>query len=585
MKKLLSILLALAMVMSLSATALASGEASGESSAEEDTGPKAALVFTDDGEDTENEQTDGFALTYFTGGKKADGGISGFLFTSESSDAAFYFAELSEDTGAFYTIGGTGANIAPADYDVSPEAVDFLKSVGVDGFDSAIVLGDAQLAETCKPVISAKGYSYLTIEGALLLADGAARSAFYSDVVGGSTVPGPGMGMSSGVQEPVVIVRRSLLETTGGGKVDSEITVTSSGGRARGIQPQGKSITYLYDSTIVSHTWGAWSTDSARNCLDLVAWRSLGQSQGGYGAYADTNCRLFLYGSTVMGSSDGIVASNDGEIYAAASDSDQNSTELRAVMEKTGAPRDVSWKDYADDASGEMMDSTIMGGQTAVQFHMPDQGHSGAGNKRTGTLYMDGGALVTDESLISGGVDGLTAYNRHYAGACIVTKSTQANMLLDGTTMDSWNGVLVHTMINSDPNVNNIADGDVAPGSNITFRRMDVSGDIIHDDYQRELRLVLDGTTLTGGIFSNTCEDWNALCEAEFDGEYILNPDGYDTVWGVSVTLCDGAVWNVTEVSVVSELIINDGCTVNGVITENANGTLTVSPLSSGEAS
>jgi hypothetical protein len=578
MKKLLAILMALALTMSLSVTGFASGEASGDTAATEDTGPKAAIVLGDEGELADDEQTDGFDLTFFQGGAKADTGVSGFLFTSDNSDAAFYFSELSEDTGAFYTIGGTGDNVALDQYGSDETAVAWLTALGQTGFDSAIILGDAQQADACDPVISAKGYTYLNIEGTLVLADGAGRSAFYSDVVGGTTVAGPGAGgMSQGTQEPVVVVRSSLLETTGGSDIAGEINVTSTGGRARGIQPQGKSITYLYDSAIVSHTWGAWSTDSARNCLDFIAYRSLGLSQGGYGAYADTSCRLFLYGSTVMGSSDGIVASNDGEIYAVSSDDTRNTTELRAVMEKTSTTRDLSWQDY-DAAEGETMASTIEGGQTAVQFHMPDQGGSGAKNTRKATLYMEGGALVTDESLIPDGFDSLTAYAQRYAGACIVTKSTQASILLNGTTMDSWAGVLIHTMINSDSNVNNIADGDEALGSDITLQNMDVTGDVINDDYQRALRLTLDNTTLTGAIYSNTCDDWNEFSTALLEGEYILNPDGYDTIWGVELTLCNGAVWNVTETSVVADLIINDGCMVNGVISENADGTLTVSP-------
>ena len=586
MKRFLAILMALAMLLCLSVTSLASDEASDET-AEEEAGPKAVIVIGDEGEDPAQEQTDGFTLDYFADGGLTDEALSGFMYTSESSDAALYYSEVSEDNGGvFFTIGGTGANVSPDEYGLSETALAWLADLGIEAFDSGIVLGDDQVADSCEPVISAKGYTYLNITGLMLLDEGAARSAFYSDVTGGTTVAGPGsVGGQQGSETPIVVVRDSLLETLGGSAADGEISVGNTGSRARGIQPQGKSITYLYDSAIVSHTWGAWSTDSARQALDFVAYRSLGQSQGGYGAYADTSCRLFLYGSTAMGSSDGIVASNDGEIYAVSSDSELNSTELRAIMEKTSNARDLSYLDYLDGEAGDVMDSCIMGGQTAVQFHMPDQGHSGAGNTRKATLYMNGGSLVTDASLIAGGVDSLAAYNANYAGACIVTKSTQTSVLLIGTEMESWNGVLVQCTINSDSNVNDIADGDEAPGSDFTFQDMDVTGDIVHDDYQRALRLTLANTTLTGAIYSKTCEDWNELCNAEFDGEYILNPDGYETIWGVELTLTDGAVWNVTETSVVTNLVINDGCTVNGIITENADGTLTVSPLSSGEAS
>ena len=584
MKKLLSVLLALAMLLGLAVAGFASGEASGETAAAEDTGPKAAFVFGDDGEDVEDEQTGNYDLTFFGGGAAEEDAIYGFLFTSDGSDAAFLYSEPRENT-VDYTIGSDAANIPLGKNGESETAAAFLQGVGVEAFDSAILLGDDQNASSCPPVISAKGWTNLTITNTLILAAGAGRSAFYSDVSGGTTVAGPGaMGGQQGNEEPVVIVSNSLLETTGGAGTGGEISVGSSGGRARGIQPQGKSITYLFNSAIVSHTWGAWSTDSARQNLDLVAWRSLGLSQGGYGAYADTSCHLFLYGSTLMGSSDGIVASNNGEIYAVASDNEMSSTDLRALMGKSDA-RGLCWTDCTDGLGAETMDSVIMGGQAAVQFHMPDMGHSGGRSTVTATLYMQGGSLVTDESLLQNGFDGLAAYNRRYAGACIVTKSTQANILLDGTEMDSWNGVLIHTMINSDSNVNNVADGDEAPGSDITLMNMDVTGDIVHDDYQRRMRLTLSGTTLTGAIYSNTVDDWNAYCEAECDGSYILNPEGYDTVWGVELTLSEGAVWNVTAPSRLTDLVINDGSVLNGTITENDDGTLTVSPLETADAS
>ena len=585
MKKYLAILLALCLCVSLGVSGFASGEASdasGEASAE-DTGPKAAIVLGDEGEDAESEQTEGFTFTWFDGGVLDNDGVRGFLFESDSSGAALLYSEPRENTVDF-TIGGDAANIAIGDYPVSGEAAEFLAGVGVDTFDSAIILGDDAAADSCPPVISAKGWTNLNIEDTLVLAAGAARSAFYSDVSGGSTVPGPGaMGGAQGNEAPVVVVSNSLLETTGGGDIDGEISVGNSGGRARGIQPQGKSVTYLYNSAIVSHTWGAWSTDSARQGLDFIAWRSLGLSQGGYGAYADTSCHVFLYGSTLIGSSDGVVASNNGEVYATSSDDTANTTELRAIMGRTSNIRDLSWEDNPAGAD-DVTESVIMGGQTAVQFHMPDMGHSGARNQTQATLYMDGGVLKTDESLIKDGFDGIAAYNQRYAGACIVTKSAQVKAVLKGVEMDSWNGELIHTMINSDSNVNDIADGDETIGSDITLIDMDVTGDIVHDDYQRELYLTLDNTTLTGAIYCNTWEDWNAMAEAEFDGNYILNPDGYDTWWGVTLTLSGNSVWNVTDVSVVTDLILNDGATVNGVITENADGTLTISPAAASSA-
>lgn len=581
MKKLFALVLALVMLLSLGVTGFAaSDEASAET--EEDDGLDAAVTMGDNGELTEREMTENFTLDFFDGGEKTASGIVGFRFESADPTVNFYFSELEEDKGDFYTIGGGAANLTPADsgYDFTEKAVDFMKSVGAESFDSAVLLRDSGEEASCEPVISAKGWTYLDLDGVLLYAEGNARSAIYSDVVGGSTIPGPGAGGGNGTtQIPVVIIRNSLLETTGatGESIDTAISVGNTGGRARGIQPQGKSITYLYDSAIVSRTWGAYSTDSARGSLELVSYNSMGLSTSGYGAYADTSCHLFLYGSEVLGASDGIVASNNGEIYAVASDCELDGTALRSGMGLTGESA-VHPADYGAD-DGIVRETVIAGGDCAVQFHMPDQGHSGAKNTKKATLYMQGGTLATWDELCSDAE--LSAYNERYAGACIVTKSTQGNVLLDGVDMESRTGVLVHCMINSDSNVNDIPDGETAPGSDFTFKNMTVSGDIVHDDYQRALRLTLDGTELTGAIYSNTCADWNEFSTAELDGQYILNPDGYETFWGVELTLENGAVWNVTETSVLASLDAAGG-TVNGTVTENADGTVTVEPLAQG---
>ena len=269
MKRLLAILTALLLALSLSVGTFASGEASGDASGTtvEDTGPKAAIVLGDEGEDTENEQTEDYDLTFFAGGAKTDAGIYGFTFASDSSEAAFLYSEPTENELS-YAIGGDAANIALDEYPASETAIDFLKGVGVESFDSAIILGDDADASSCKPVISAKGWTDLDITNTLVLAAGAPRSAFYSDVSGGSTVPGPGaMGGAQGSEAPVVVVSNSLLETTGGGDIAGEIRLgylhqngevkIVSGGSVTGQMPEAipsmefSSETEQYDTFVI----------------------------------------------------------------------------------------------------------------------------------------------------------------------------------------------------------------------------------------------------------------------------------------------------------------------------------------------
>ncbi len=114
--------------------------------------------------------------------------------------------------------------------------------------------------------------------------------------------------------------------------------------------------------------------------------------------------------------------------------------------------------------------------------------------------------------------------------------------------------------------------------------------------------ITLDGSTLTGVISTSYAQhvdaDGNAI-EGQFffnktgepiDGDEsntydylaarrVMNTPAYNGIGMIDVTLTNGAVWNVTGTSIINSLTIGDDCTVNGTITENEDGTLTVSPL------
>ena len=58
----------------------------------------------------------------------------------------------------------------------------------------------------------------------------------------------------------------------------------------------------------------------------------------------------------------------------------------------------------------------------------------------------------------------------------------------------------------------------------------------------------------------------------------VINTTAYNGLGRVDVTLTNGAVWTVTGECIINSLTIGEGCVVNGIVTENADGTLTVSP-------
>lgn len=87
-------------------------------------------------------------------------------------------------------------------------------------------------------------------------------------------------------------------------------------------------------------------------------------------------------------------------------------------------------------------------------------------------------------------------------------------------------------------------------------------GSILHEDYQRDLYLSLENSTLTGRIFTGTVDTWNAFCQNDKCENYIIDPEGYHTAHGTHVTIGVGAVWTVTGDSTLNDLEIKSGGSV-----------------------
>jgi hypothetical protein len=78
------------------------------------------------------------------------------------------------------------------------------------------------------------------------------------------------------------------------------------------------------------------------------------------------------------------------------------------------------------------------------------------------------------------------------------------NAILDMSEVDiaSETGVLVHTILNSDPCKTPV--DDLAYGVNVSFTDMSVEGDLLHEDTERRMWIDLTSTLLTGGITNGT---------------------------------------------------------------------------------
>ena len=385
----------------------------------------------------------------------------------------------------------------------------------------------------------------LYISDSDLVVDGAARyvTANYNDstlIVNDSTIHSTGNNQNTaGVSEP--FSNAALLIS----------------GTARANFSVGATQTYYFNSSCIAEGWAALSTDSATgNGLDLYAYNTDGIAEnGGYSTYADTNCRVWLYGSRMYAAEVGCIISKNGQIHAYGSD---------AVPEEVMA---------YNEGKTVQEDSVILGGRNAVMIHAPDMMGQGLWAADCGTFTAENTSMATTRELVStkdyddyGGAVG--AYIDYVSGAVFLIRSTSANIELKNVEMESYNGTLVQTVLNADSMGNFLAAGDgeqVNPIA-VTMTDMDVTGDIRHEDYQRRMTVDLENTTLSGKIISGTMEDWNRVWAPYGEVNWVVD-DQFDATYGVALTVGRNAVWNVTGESGLTSLTVEPGGTVNGTVT------------------
>ena len=442
--------------------------------------------------------------------------------------------------------------------------------------------------------------------GAALLVD---NTYIYSEGLEGLAISNSG---SSGVGSTLV-VRDSLLITRAyvpafAGQSENlpndPLLVT---GADRTTLSGGESITYYYDTVVTLDGWASLSTDGASgNGVDLVAVNTFASSLlGGYGTYADNNCRDYLYGTVLEGAEIGVIIAGTGEVYLFDGDEGlQGGTGY-------GIGYDASIDPYAyDEVDASLVGpSVIAGGRNALMMHVAGTYTA----ERCGYFYAKDSALITDRSLLS---DENTEYSlnaswygrelspniqkylEYTEGDIILLKSVNAEIVLDNADMDSYNGVLVHSVLNNDTSTPATPAGTNPVGTKISMADMYVTGDILDEDYERTMAITLDNTSLAGRIVSGTCENWNSYwidagyaedytiglasntfgSEAPLDAfvhDIIFYEDGswelteYTDEQGTELTLTNGSVWTVTGESNLTKLTVNAGSVIDGIITVN----------------
>ena len=355
-------------------------------------------------------------------------------------------------------------------------------------------------------------------------------------------------------------------------------------GNVRTTLALSQSHAYYVNSTIISSNWAALSTDGAepvtaegQSELSLFAYGTLARTtEGGYGAYSDLFCNLLVYGSDIEAAEIGIISGTYGRVVIGTIGDGEADADMAAQL-------------AADDTASQPdkeKGSVVSGGRNAIMIHSvnlpPYWEYEGYSQEElplyAASITVNGSRIETDMSLDMGiAYDAQKqAYIDHTAGSVILVKSTNTDIALVGSEIvpdPNGTGAIIHTVYNNDTMfMNAVPDGEQYPGVRVSMADMAVSGDVIHEDYQRDMYLTLDNASLTGAVNGYDCAHWNAVAEAEGFTDYALDAS-YETAHGVYLTLENGASWTVTGESTLSGLTIGEGCTVTGTMTVNGAAT------------
>lgn len=569
-KKLSALVLALCLCLSVSA--FASGEASGGAS-----GTSYAYTVTANGVEEANDAGIDLSAAFDAAG------IAGFEVKGGENGFVSVKGDDTTEGAVSVVLGGEDAHYDAAALDIYPAAQEKL---GFAAFNAMADMGDAPLA-------AARGGAYLELSGVYAVGHtGLVTAGSDSDRYSGSD--------DAAYIDTVVVMRDSYFESGSETPINEgnwpHGTTLMVRGANRAVLSIGESETYYYGTGVVVDGWAAMATDSAVGMgLDMVAYNSYAATRlGGYCSYSDSRCRDFLYGTTYESAEYGSIIANFGELYILGTDDAAVDTNtIRAASGGTELAERAAIDPLAFAEPGDIVEenipSSVSGFRNAVMMHVPDLMGGGANiSDAKGILYVKDSVIATREELapadyasgeyaaawIEKAGEANYAYLEAMMGATILVRSDNALIHLTNATVESWTGVLIQSALNADGKGNWIpADAEVSDRIGIDVivdGTTALVGNINHEDYHRVMNITLaDDASLTGDIFTGTVDTWHAKFAdyMESGANFIRDLDGYDKIWGTSVTLADNAVWTVADTSNITELTVEPGAVLNGVVT------------------
>jgi len=250
-------------------------------------------------------------------------------------------------------------------------------------------------------------------------------------------------------------------------------------GNSRTHVTMSNSYSYFYYSTIVADGWAALSTDGAEGFVYLEADNcKVRTTKSGYGCYADGACH------DVFNNCEFDVASM-AAIIAGEADATFNNTVSRC-------------------GTYFAMIHCVMGDPAEVS-----------------TLNVTGGEITCKSP-------------------AVIVKSQNAVINFDNVKISSESGVLVKSIVNDDANATK-TEGKKVYGIHTKFRGMDVAGDIIDEDTDRDIYVYLECTSLKGAIKDSIIKidrtsKWTATKDSNVTIIGDVNIDQIDAPAGVIIT-------------------------------------------------
>ncbi|MCF0230152.1 MAG: hypothetical protein HUJ76_10750, partial [Parasporobacterium sp.] len=281
---------------------------------------------------------------------------------------------------------------------------------------------------------------------------------------------------------------------------------------------------------------------------------------GGTGVYVGIYCNAWIFGGSVKSAEIGLFSENSGNITLG----------TPARCEEMGALEGTLTEEDTAKVGSRDAGTVVSAGRNALVINSTDNNDPEL-CKKSASIEMTGAALLTDLSL-SENVDygdTLNAYIRHTAGSVILVRSSNADITLDKcriTPASDGTGNIIHTVVsNNTQGMIKVPEGESYPGVKVNMKAMIISGDICHEDYQRDMDVTLDACVFSGSANEYDAAHWNEISSQEGFSEFC--PDSsYETRHGLGIIMKSGASWEVTKESHLSRLQTESGCEIKGVV-------------------